>query len=180
MQHFRAVCADKVKPVCMGADPFAVGSVNGDAGYGHSVQQVICQSATVVTGNLNLFKAEIVVKITLGIFNDEYAEVGSAPNSTVQILCHAVEFIRGIGCAVLIDDGGAQNVAVVTLCVQCARGVKAEETTSFHATAVQEHQPAAMHQIIVAERNAVNLVVMERSPFAVCLENADDIVGFAA
>ena len=71
VQHLLSVSADEVESVVVCAYPFAVGTVYGDATDAHSIEQIICQSASVIAVYLDLLVVEIIVEERCGVGDDK-------------------------------------------------------------------------------------------------------------
>ena len=169
VQCFLSVGTDEEGSVVLGAYPFTIGGVDGDAANVDVAEKIVCQSAAVVAVYLNLRELEVGVKDLGDIFNDEESGGGAYPHHTVQVLAEAVELFGRIGGAVLVcdvleQDGLVVLVALGSLCVD------AEDAFHIDASAGDEFESAAVMQDFVYQGNTVYFLIVEVDPFPVRFE----------
>ena len=91
VQHFLSVGTNEVGSVAQSANPFSVGSIGGDATNGDIVEQIVGQSAAIVSVYLNLCELEVRIEDLRNIFDDKEAGGCSYPYPTVEIFAETIE-----------------------------------------------------------------------------------------
>ena len=175
VQHLLSVGTDEVGAVGLCAYPFAVGGIDGDAGDGDVVEQVVCQSAAVVAVDFDLGELHVRIEDLGYIFYHEESCRSTYPYNAVKVLAEAEELAGLVGCAVLVRNVLVHNGLVVGGAFRTLR-VDAEDASLFDASAADELDAAAVVQDFVYQRDAVQPLVVRIVPCAVGSEDMQHAV----